>query len=401
MSCRVVLITRRFWPLVGGAETVMSNLAVELQRQGATVTILTARWEPNWPAEIMHRGVPVIRLPQPRLRFWGTLRYMAAVRRWLQQNSQQWDVAYVSMLKHDAHAAITAARKLGRPVVCRAEGAGLSGDVHWQVQANFGEAIRRRCYQAAALVAPSEAIHRELVAAGYQRQRIVQIPNGVSVTPEAPPATAQRLQARNALAEVTRGLATEPRTPVALYTGRLHEAKGLLDLVAAWPMVLEHFPTARLWLVGEGPQRAALAQRISEMELSGSVVLPGAFDSVDDLLVAADLFVLPSWEEGMSVSLLEAMAAGVPVVASDIPGNRALIQHGAEGLLVPTGDPERLAAAICESWQLPAEAATRAAAARLRVCEQYSVAKMAREHLELFARVLAGKPPASEDWPVS
>lgn len=73
---RVVLVSRRFWPLVGGAESAMANVAAEFKAQGAECTILTAAWDRSWPNEIVHHGVRVVRLRQPSLRFYGTWRYL-------------------------------------------------------------------------------------------------------------------------------------------------------------------------------------------------------------------------------------------------------------------------------------------------------------------------------------
>ena len=71
---RVVIVTRRFWPLVGGPEKVLANLAVELSARGYPTLVLTAHWQPKWPREISLRGVPVIRLPSPAEHGWGNLR---------------------------------------------------------------------------------------------------------------------------------------------------------------------------------------------------------------------------------------------------------------------------------------------------------------------------------------
>ena len=89
---RVVLITRRFGPLVGGAERAMANLAAEMAARGLDVTVLTARWRPDWPARISYRGVPVVRLPQTSVRLWGTVRYMQSLGRWLRANDGRYDV---------------------------------------------------------------------------------------------------------------------------------------------------------------------------------------------------------------------------------------------------------------------------------------------------------------------
>ncbi len=382
---RVVLVTRRFWPLVGGAEIMAARLAGALHARGAATTILTARWQADWPAEIDRHGVRVIRLPNPATRVWGTWRYMQAVGRWLRQHRSAFDLAYVSMLKHDAYAAIAAARG-SFPVVVRAEGAGLTGDCHWQLEATCGLRIKRRCQRADALVAPSPAIERELIVAGYSRQRIHYIPNGV-VMPE-PRDAANRAEARADLAEADPSLAIGNDAPLAVYTGRLHAMKGLDDLIRAWPRVLKELPSARLWLVGDGPHRAELNDLIGRLGLWGFVYLAGPFDDVEEFLRAADLFALPSLEEGMSLAVLEAMAMGLPVIASAIPANEVIVADGVTGRLAPPRDADRLAALIVELFRDRRQAERLGKEARRQVSEKYSLENMVESHLRLFEGLL-------------
>lgn len=378
---RLVLITRRFWPLVGGAEIMAARLAAGLQARGATTTLLTARWHREWPAEIEHHGVRVLRLHSPRLRGWGTWRYMQAVAHWLRTHRASFDLAYVSMLKHDAYAAVTAGRRGSFPVVLRAEGAGLTGDCFWQLEANCGLRIKRRCFQADAFVAPSPAIERELIAAGYARDRIHYLPNGVPMPDE--PDAQSRAQARKDLADAEPSLAHDTDAPLVVYTGRLHEMKGLEYLLGAWPDVLRHVGQARLWIVGDGADRWRLMGLIETLGLSTSVRLVGPFDDVEEFLRAADVFVLPSLEEGMSLALLEAMAMGLPVIATAIPANEVLVDEQV-GQLVPTRDKAALAAAIVRLLADGELAARLGQAGRARVAERFSLDKMVTEHLELF-----------------
>ena len=107
-SLRLAFVTRRFWPLAGSEETAMSNLAVECQRQGASVQILTAQWHTSWPLDAVYREVSITRLRKPPQIGWGMLRYMMTLSRWLRQHEQEIDLVYVSHLQHEAHAAVGA-----------------------------------------------------------------------------------------------------------------------------------------------------------------------------------------------------------------------------------------------------------------------------------------------------
>jgi glycosyltransferase involved in cell wall biosynthesis len=256
-------------------------------------------------------------------------------------------------------------------VVLRPEGAGATGDVAWQAWGRGGRAIARRCKEADAFVAISGAVRSELIGAGYDESRIIDLPNGVPVPDET-------WSPRPDWAE----------NPHALFVGRLAPEKGLHALIDAWPIVRRAFPAARLTLIGEGPERRSLEARIAGLELADAIQLPGASRDQTALLDAADLFVLPSREEGMSVALLEAMAAGIPAVATAIPGNLKLVADGVHGRLAPPDDPEGLARAIVAQWSDPEAALRMGREARARVIERYSIASVARAHLDLFAKLV-------------
>ena len=380
-SLRVVFVAQRFWPLVGRAANVMANLAAELASRQVDVTLLTARWDARWPARIVYRGVPVVRVAEPPRGARETTRYVKSLTRWLRQHHDRYDLVCVSRLKHEAYAAVRAVRK-GVPVVLRAEAAGRFGDCLWQLDARDGRRIKQECMKADAVVAPTRAVERELIAAGYPRDRIRFVPNGV-VIPRAAGAV-RKSSVRAALMAANPSLRMPDDAPLAVYTGRLHEAKGLGYLVAAWQRVVAFRPDARLWLIGDGPYRKALEERIVDLDLLGRVFLAGVFDSVNDLLAAADLFVLLSPEEGPSLALVEAMAAGLPLVAADAEGNRELVADGQHGLLVPARDVDAISAAILRLFSERELGARLGAAARDRAASRGSLTQMVDAHLELF-----------------
>ena len=383
---KLALVTRWYPPLIGGAEKVFYYLAGALAAEGANVTVVTSQKpgralsaqeevsvKPNRAAESVISTatgrLSVVRLETSRLRFWGTWRYMRNLAQWFEQNAV--DLAYVSMLKHDAYVAVRAGKRMGFPVVLRPEGAGATGDVAWQSWGRFGRKIGLACRQADAIISISKAVEVELrQAAGIRNDAA-----GASrMRPRSPPSRHREsfqfptgCRFRNCRG----GSGLNGAGHRAVFVGRLASEKGLDTLIEAWLKVRARFPTAQLILVGEGPERAALENQARAIGLTlghdQAVSIPGSVRDSTETLRQADLFVFPSREEGMSIALLEAMALGLPVVASSIPGNRRLIDDLEHGRLDSAGDPDKLAKAIIEQWENPDRAFQMGLAARHRV----------------------------------
>ena len=196
----------------------------------------------------------------------------------------------------------------------------------------------RRCHR---IVTVSEFHRRWALELGIGRaDRVVCIPNGI---PEPPPdggGDRERIRAELGLA---------PDDAVLVSAGRLAAGKGLEDLLAAAVLLRERGRGAiRLLLPGAGPFAEALRGRIRALDLVGQVVLPGFREDIPALLRAADLAVLPSLREGLSIALLEAMACGLPIVASAIGSNVEVTRGGEAAVLVPVEAPEAIATAVAE-----------------------------------------------------
>jgi len=170
---------------------------------------------------------------------------------------------------------------------------------------------------------------------------------------------------------------------VILTPARLHEQKGHADLLVAATMV----PGATFVLAGDGPLRAELERQAVELKVADRCVFLGSRADVSDLLAAADLFVLPSLFEGLPVSVLEAMAAERPVVATAIGGTDEAVAHEVTGLLVPPRDPTALAGAIRRLQADPALARRLAAAGHERVRREFSSTVTAREVMRIYDEV--------------
>jgi glycosyltransferase involved in cell wall biosynthesis len=165
---------------------------------------------------------------------------------------------------------------------------------------------------------------------------------------------------------------------------RLEPEKGHPTLLAAWPEVVARCPQAHLLVVGEGSQREALEAMARELGIGHRVVFTGRRDDVPAVTAALDVAVLPSYREAQGLSILEAMALGRPVVASNVGGIPEVIQDGVTGLLVPPHDPAALAAAIVRLLTDHPLADTLARAGRELVYERFCVERMVRAIEEIY-----------------
>lgn len=176
---------------------------------------------------------------------------------------------------------------------------------------------------------------------------------------------------------------------VVATVARLVEQKGVEYFLRASGVVARRFPDSEFWIIGDGPLRPALAEAARAAGLNGNCRFLGASDRVDEWLARADLFVLPSLWEGLPIALLEAMAAGLPVIATDTSGSKEVIEKSGVGVLVPSRDSGALATAM---ERLLADAAARhrmGADARRAVAEFYGCEAMLRRTLALYERVAA------------
>jgi glycosyltransferase involved in cell wall biosynthesis len=229
------------------------------------------------------------------------------------------------------------------------------------------------------IVAVSEKTRQISLAEGIQARRIVVIQNGISPVP---------IEGVNRF-EVRKEAGIGADDVLLLSVGRLVYQKAHEVLVAAMPLVLKEFPTAKVGICGDGVLRADLESQIRSSGLSNSVKLLGKFDSVAKFLASADVFVLPSRWEGLPIALLEAMSAGLPVIATKVEGVDEVIVEGEQGLFVPVENPDALAWAILQLLRDPQMRGRMGAAAKQRLHDLYSIDRMCDRYLALMLELSA------------
>jgi glycosyltransferase involved in cell wall biosynthesis len=292
------------------------------------------------------------------------------------------DVLHAHELRSPTLTAVVAKLVLRRPVVAHVLRGGLLGDIPVLKTAPMG-GLRLWLFKRLVdtFVAISQETRLELLAAGIPEERITSVAYGVDVDRfrPAPPERRQRCR---------KDLGFEDWR-VVLVVARLEPEKGLDTLLDAWPRVKAAVPRALLVIAGDGSRRAQLTNQavsLPEVRFLGLVRDPVPY------LQAADCYTLPSLTEGMPISLLEAMATGVPCVATAIGGTSEAL--AGLGTLVPPGDAAGLAAAIVKVLRL--DAANReatGAATRRRVVDRYSVEANADALYQLYQRLARPRMP--------
>jgi glycosyltransferase involved in cell wall biosynthesis len=230
-----------------------------------------------------------------------------------------------------------------------------------------------------AIVAVSDDLRQYMNRSRFPRSRVGVVRNGIEITPLPQPV--DRRRARQVL-----GIGND--TFVIASVARLDPVKDFQSMLDAYADVRKSLPQSRLLLIGDGPERAALVERASRPDLAGSVDFLGMRNDVRALLPAADLYVNSSISEGVSITILEAMAAGVPVVATSAGGTPEVLADGMAGVLVPTRNSARLGQAIVALAKDPSARARLAILGRRRVESSFTVQRMVAEYVQLYHRFL-------------
>jgi glycosyltransferase involved in cell wall biosynthesis len=372
---RIVLALESSGP--GGAENVVLRLASALRERGDLAIVATL--QPGWmTARAQALGLPVWIAPQrPGVDLRWVLRFAGRLRR------ERVELLHTHEFGMNAFG--SAAALLARiPAVCTIHGR------HWVAD----RPRRARAYRwlrrlGVPVVAVSEDLAGFLVQGlGLPRARLEVVHNGIPLPAEIPPAerTARRSSAREALG-------IPPDLALIVAVGNLYPVKDHASLLRA----LARLPGARVAIAGRGAEEEPLRRLAAELGLADRVHLLGLRDDVETVFASADVFAQPSLSEGLPLAVLEAMAAGLPVVASRVGGIPEAVADGETGYLVPPADPAALAAALARVLEAEDRGSALAAAARARAAAEFSVEQMTERYRQLYAGLCGQARPGRSE----
>src|SRR5712691_3199165 len=419
---RIYIVIATFLPLIGGAEIQAFAQSRSLRERGYETTIITFRYSRTWPQREVMEGVPVIRvaalLLRDREKLPGLLRklsYLLAmlVMAWtLWKQRQYYDVLHVYQLNFLTLLAAMLCRLAGKPMIISLRTAGSDKTIRSRNKASFvtgsldtgsldgtapslpingrvkfdgdleglarmGKPIVRLIRSLlqsiqAVVVVLSSRMERWLVERDFTLPDVQLIPNGVDVT-------------RFTLAH--EDTAIGGREQVVVCISKLRYEKGIDVLLQAWQLVHQQAPQARLIIVGSGYLQTQLESMARELGIANSVEFTGLQSDIPAQLHRGSLAVLPSRWEGMPNALLEAMACGLPCVATRVSGSEDIIQPGVNGLLVESEDYQGMAQALLTLLHDPVLAQKYGQAARETVDRHYSLERIVDKYGELYQRI--------------
>lgn len=377
----VLMLSQTFYPAIGGAEKQALELSRALVARGARVTVLTRRIE-GAPAEEIMSGVSVRRLAVLGKGALDSFSFMAKSFIYLLRRAAEYDVVHVHLASSPAVAAVLAGRLTGKRTVIKLGGGKGVDEITLSMKTALGR-LKLRFFQWAGpelLVMNGEVYEWLRSDPAFSGLKLARFKNGVDTGRYSPLSYREKINAKAALGF--------ENSTIFLFVGRLSPEKRVREFVEIWAEFFAEEPARpamRLVIVGKGPERESIEKAVRDLGVSGTVTLAGARDDLRPYYGAADVFILPSISEGLSNSMLEAMASGAAIMAGNVGGAREAVEDGVNGFLF---DPlSRQAVKSClkkfmADRTVPLKMGERA---RETAVKKYSMARVLDELLEIYA----------------
>ena len=342
-------------PIVNGTAIHTMFLGEKLARLGSQVTVITRKVSPEAPSYEHQKGIHVIRV-KPAIGVKRIGKYLMALPAWLAlfQVRKKYDVIIVCDLKVLGIVGVLGAKLFGKKCLLNGVSCGeMDGSYAIKLDSKQPSKIKLGLIrilvvirnwllkQSDGFISISSSITREFYSAGVPTKYVKEITCGIDFEHFVPSGPSEKIEVRKQL-----GLSVTGRK-YFLYTGRLAKGKGLENLVKVWKGLVCDYKNIHLLLIGSGQGYSVsceeyLKSYVQRNFLETTVTFTGNVADVRMYLQAGDFFLLPSESEALGLSLLEAMACGLPCIATNVGGILDIIQHNVNGILVPYGDQESL-----------------------------------------------------------
>jgi glycosyltransferase involved in cell wall biosynthesis len=372
----------------GGGSVIIFRIAQMAQENGYDVDVLTT--DPVFQKLLLENGIGVVNLDViwreiSLLKDFGGLLKLAKYLR-----GEKYDLIHTHTSKAGFVGRL-AAKLAGVPAIIHTvHGFSFHEESSRLALRVYSTLERIAAHTCDRLVTVSEFHRRRALDLGISSaDKVVAVPNGIPL---------DRVRVTGCPNAVREELGIAPNTVMLLALGRLASPKGFPDLLQSLPYIKRSTDAAfKLVFVGTGPMEAELKELTTKLGLEDRVIFSGFRSDIGTVLAASDIVVLPSLWEGLSIAVLEAMAAAKPIVATSIGSNMEATNNGEAALLVPTKNPEAIANAVVEFIRYPSKRLTKSMKAKERFLKHYAESRMLESYLVEYESLLQGTAPAEQE----
>jgi glycosyltransferase involved in cell wall biosynthesis len=367
-----------FHPFAGGAEHQAERLATWLVQHGVPVMIITRHYD-DLPFHEVYNGIEIYRMRMLKGKGLSALSFILGGVWTLLRHRKRFNIFYAHQIFSTTTVCWIGKRLLGHPLIVNLHRGGKEGDIQLLLRNPRSGQPRMERYKrdVDAFVVISNEILEETRAQGVPEEKIHMLGNAVDPDIYKPANDAEKRQMRQRL-----GLPLD--VPLVVIVARLHEIKGHRVLLDAWAKVPE---PAHLVIVGTGDLEEPLKARVST-EMPGRVTLTGKVPDPSPYLQAADAWTLPSFGEGLPVSMLEAMSSGLPVVVTAVGAMEELVHDDVNGYVVPVGDAAALATALTKITSDLEKARHLGNYNRDLILKEYTMDHVGQSYLDLMEKLV-------------
>ncbi|MDH3347778.1 MAG: glycosyltransferase family 4 protein [Desulfobulbaceae bacterium] len=382
---RILMVIERYIPIWGGAENQLRQLIPHLTHKGCKVEVVTRRWDNSLSALEQVDGIKVHRLGIPGTGVLPTVVFILSLFLFLLTKGRHFEIFHSHGVVNMGVLCRLACMVTGKVNVAKIATAGKIIPLQ---QGILGKILLNIFKKSDAIAAISKEIQEELYTVATKPDHIFATTNGVDCTRFHPPTQKEKigLRNKNGFTEIDR---------IVLFSGRLVHRKGLDTLIKAWPEILKNIPKAHLVIVGSGRNQPdsieeEMVKFKSDHQLA-NIHFMGETTRPEKFLALADIFAFPSRLEGFPNALMEAMASGLPTVATSIGGVTDLIKDNINGLLIPPDDHKQLAQKIISLLNDSNTAHSFGAQARQLMLKKYSFKSICADYFSLYERIINKK----------
>ena len=379
---KILMVTEIYLPIWGGAENQLRQLIPHLVERGCQVSIVTRRWHGDWPTEDVIDAVKVSRLGIPGRSVFATIMFTLSLLKFVVSKREQIDIIHSHGAVNMGAICSVMALMSGKRNVAKIATAGKIGP---HSKGFVGAIILGLFKKSGAIISMTNEIDHELYGIGAKTEKIHRITNGVDVQ-RFHPGDSEEKQLWRQQHDL------EKDAVIVLFSSRLVYRKGLDVLLEAWPAVVSVHSRAHLVIVGSGEDQSDSTEQemralVRDRKIP-HVLFYGAVEQPESLLKVADVFVFPSRKEGFPNALMEAMAAGLPVLASDIGGVRPLIENGKTGFIFSCGNSAELGEKLTDVLGQLEKCRCVGTRARERMVKYHSFGETAEKYVSLYRSLL-------------